>query len=109
MVTLCKDCVYCRTKRDGDPNDPFLYLCEEPSNVNLVTGTMLDVSCFDMRDDKIGGRCGRNASLFKAAPGVRTVVEPESGRIYTYPTEPSSGRVVLRGMTEGRTRDEFLP
>jgi hypothetical protein len=65
MILLCKNCVYCRQQPHADQQEPLRYLCQEPDNVDLVTGAMLVIPCYDMR----GGRCGRAAALFKAAPG----------------------------------------
>jgi len=65
MILLCKNCCYFLDKPVSDPEDPLRYLCREPGNINVVTGAEIDVPCGDMR----GGRCGRAAALFKAAPG----------------------------------------
>jgi hypothetical protein len=70
LPKLCKDCVWINHKymkidmRTGQA-DPLQDFCDEPSNVNLVSGAPDPVDAFDMRDDKIGGRCGRDAKLFK--------------------------------------------
>jgi hypothetical protein len=65
MIPLCKNCCYCLHKPVSGVGGLQNYLCREPENIDLVTGSMLDIPCYDMR----GGRCGRAGALFKAAPG----------------------------------------
>lgn len=55
MPTLfCKDCKWFETTGRG---------CNEPNNLNLVTGNPQPSDCYRMRRKK--GRCGPEAALFK--------------------------------------------
>lgn len=54
-MKLCKECRWWVAAHQ----------CLEPDNVDLVTGELISMDAYDMRNDKIGGRCGREARLFK--------------------------------------------
>jgi hypothetical protein len=58
-VKLCKDCGWLNYALRKQA------VCIEPGNVDLVTGDIIGWDAHDMRNDKLGGRCGRDARLFK--------------------------------------------
>jgi hypothetical protein len=65
MLKFCKDCFYHSTEPAAEPS--MVHRCNHPDNANVVTGTAVPVSCFEMRN--MSGRCGRDpAKLFKDKP-----------------------------------------
>jgi hypothetical protein len=68
-VPLCKNCKWFSFSKyaiNQETHTPEFWggMCGDPDNVDLVTGELVLQDAHDMRNDRNGGRCGREARLF---------------------------------------------